>query len=70
MILGSDGKRLSKRHGATGTQTYKKLGYQPETLINYLSLLGWNPGTDDEIFDIKYLIKSIFNHVKKNLENK
>ncbi len=58
MILGSDGKRLSKRHGATGTQTYKELGYQPETLINYLSLLGWNPGTDDEIFDIKYLIKN------------
>jgi len=58
MILGSDGKRLSKRHGATGTQTYKELGYQPEALINYLSLLGWNPGTDDEIFDIKYLIKN------------
>ena len=58
MILGSDGKRLSKRHGATGTQTYKELGYQPETLINYLSLLGWNPGTDDEIFDIEYLIKN------------
>ncbi len=58
MILGSDGKRLSKRHGATGTQTYKELGYLPETLINYLSLLGWNPGTDDEIFDLEFLIKN------------
>lgn len=58
MILGSDGKRLSKRHGATGTQSYKELGYLPETLINYISLLGWNPGSDDEIFDIEYLTKN------------
>ena len=55
MILGSDGKRLSKRHGAKGASEYKDLGYLPDTLINYLALLGWNPGNDDEIFDFNYL---------------
>jgi len=55
MILGSDGKRLSKRHGAKGTSEYKNLGYLPDALINYLALLGWNPGNDDEIFDFNYL---------------
>ncbi|RZP24042.1 glutamate--tRNA ligase [bacterium] len=55
MILGSDGKRLSKRHGAKGTSEYKDLGYLPDTLINYLALLGWNPGNNDEIFDFNYL---------------
>ena len=52
MIIGSDGKRLSKRHGAVGTQTFKDMGYLPESLINYLALLGWNPGNNDEVFDI------------------
>ena len=68
MILGSDGKRLSKRHGAVGTQTFKELGYLPESLINYLALLGWNPGNNDEIFDIDYLINnfSIQNVNKKS----
>ena len=58
MILGSDGSRLSKRHGAAGTQAYQELGYLPETLINYLSLLGWNPGTEEEIFNLEYLIEN------------
>ena len=56
MILGSDGKRLSKRHGAVGTQTYRDLGYLPDTLINYLALLGWNPGTEDEVFNFQFLM--------------
>ena len=56
MILGSDGKRLSKRHGAVGTQTYRELGYLPDTLINYLALLGWNPGTADEVFNFQFLL--------------
>ena len=56
MILGSDGKRLSKRHGAVGTQTYRDLGYLPNTLINYLALLGWNPGTEDEVFNFQFLM--------------
>ena len=58
MILGTDGKRLSKRHGAKGTKEYKELGYLPEALINYLALLGWNPGNEDEIFDFDYLSKN------------
>ena len=56
IILGSDGKRLSKRHGAVGTQTYRDLGYLPDTLINYLALLGWNPGTEDEVFNFQFLM--------------
>ena len=56
MILGADGKRLSKRHGAVGTQAYRDLGYLPHTLINYLALLGWNPGTEDEVFNFQFLI--------------
>ena len=66
MILGPDGKRLSKRHGAKGTQAYKKLGYFSDSLINYLSLLGWNPGNDDEIFNLQYLIENFsFDRVNK-----
>ena len=56
MILGFDGNRLSKRHGAVGTQTYRDQGYLPHTLINYLALLGWNPGTEDEIFNFQFLM--------------
>lgn len=57
MILGPDKKRLSKRHGATGVQEYKDRGYLPEALSNYLALLGWNPGTEQEIFYPDELIK-------------
>jgi len=45
MILGSDGSRLSKRHGATSVMEYRDLGYLPEVVLNYLALLGW--GTED-----------------------
>ena len=53
MILGEDKKRLSKRHGATGVQSYRDEGFQPEALLNYLALLGWNPGTEEEIMDLE-----------------
>jgi len=56
MILGPDKKRLSKRHGATGVQEYRDGGYLPEVLTNYLALLGWNPGTEQEIFSNSELI--------------
>jgi glutamyl-tRNA synthetase len=49
MILGADGKRLSKRHGAVSVLQYKELGYLPDALINYLVRLGWSHG-DQEIF--------------------
>jgi glutamyl-tRNA synthetase len=57
MILGPDKKRLSKRHGATGVQEYRDNGYLSDALVNYLSLLGWNPGTEQEIFSPDDLIK-------------
>lgn len=55
MILGSDKKRLSKRHGATSVMAYKELGYLPEALVNYLVRLGWSMG-DEEIFSMDDLI--------------
>lgn len=66
MILGPDKKRLSKRHGATGVQEYRDIGYLPETMINYLALLGWNPGTEQEVFSPDELIKQFsINRVQK-----
>ena len=56
MILGQDKKRLSKRHGATSVESYRYEGYQPDALINYLALLGWSPGTDEEIMNISELV--------------
>jgi len=56
MILGSDGKRLSKRHGAVGVMQYREEGYLPEALLNYLVRLGWSHG-DQEIFSIEELKK-------------
>lgn len=51
MILGKDKKKLSKRHGATSVFEYSDLGYLPESVFNFLALLGWSPGGDLEIFD-------------------
>jgi glutamyl-tRNA synthetase len=50
LILGPDRKRLSKRHGATSVMEYQRLGYLPEAMVNFLSLLGWSPGDDRELF--------------------
>jgi glutamyl-tRNA synthetase len=49
MILGADGKRLSKRHGATAVAEYATEGILPEAMVNFLALLGWNPGDDREV---------------------
>jgi nondiscriminating glutamyl-tRNA synthetase len=57
LILGEDRTKLSKRHGATSVYEYKKLGYLPETLINFMAFLGWNPGTEKEIYNMNSLIK-------------
>ena len=57
LILGPDKSKLSKRHGAVSVGDYKKQGYLPEAMINFMVLLGWNPGTDKEIFSLKQLIK-------------
>src|SRR6476660_906109 len=49
LILGTDKKRLSKRHGATSVTEYQRLGYLSEAMVNFLALLGWSPGTDEEL---------------------
>jgi len=56
MILGDDGKRLSKRHGAVGVMQYRDDGYLPEAVINYLVRLGWSHG-DQEVFTPEELIQ-------------
>lgn len=55
MILGPDGEKLSKRHGAVSVMDYDAQGYLPEAMINYLARLGWSHG-DDELFDSKQLV--------------
>ena len=57
LIFGPDRTKLSKRHGAVSVAEYKKQGYLSETLINFLAFLGWNPGTEREIFSLSSLIK-------------
>ncbi|HZE58991.1 MAG TPA: glutamate--tRNA ligase [Burkholderiales bacterium] len=56
MILGSDGERLSKRHGAVSVLQYRDEGYLPEALLNYLARLGWSHG-DEEVFSMKQFIE-------------
>ena len=56
MILGADGERLSKRHGAVSVLQYRDEGYLPEALLNYLARLGWSHG-DDEVFSMSELIE-------------
>lgn len=58
IILGPDKTKLSKRHGATSVMAYKEQGIVPEALLNFLALLGWSPGTDQELFEIGDLIQS------------
>lgn len=65
-IVGSDGKKLSKRAGATSILAFRDLGYQTQTMVNYMALLGWTPadgreympGELDKLFDIKRCSKS------------
>ncbi|KTC81621.1 glutamate--tRNA ligase [Legionella brunensis] len=79
MILGDDGKRLSKRHGAVSVLQFKELGFLPHALLNYLVRLGWSYG-DQEIFNVAEMIKhfdlknvsrgvSSFNYEKLNWLN-
>jgi len=56
MILGDDGSRLSKRHGAVSVVAYRDNGYLPEALLNYLVRLGWSHG-DQEIFSLEEMIE-------------
>ena len=56
-VLGPDGKKLSKRHGSTAVSQFRDDGYLPEALINYLALIGWSPGTEEEIFSMDDLVR-------------
>jgi glutamyl-tRNA synthetase len=57
MILAPDRSKLSKRKGTVSIRDYKELGYLPEAIVNFIALLGWNPGTDQEIFSMDELIE-------------
>lgn len=57
MILGTDGKRLSKRHGATSVEEFKYRGYLPESVVNYLALLGWSHPEGKEIVELSEMIE-------------
>jgi glutamyl-tRNA synthetase len=56
LILGSDGKRLSKRHGATAVGQYRADGILPEAVDNFLALLGWSPGEDRELMSVEEIV--------------
>ncbi len=57
MILGTDGKRLSKRHGALAVEAYRERGILPEAMVNFLALLGWSPGDDREVMSRDELVE-------------
>ncbi len=57
LILAPDRSKMSKRHGAVALDDYIKQGFTKDAIINYLALLGWSPGTDQEIFSLDQLIK-------------
>jgi glutamyl-tRNA synthetase len=68
VILGPDKGKLSKRHGAKSVLDYREEGYLKEAIINFLALLGWNPGGDDEFILIEEMIKK-FDFKDINLSN-
>ncbi len=58
LILGPDGKRLSKRHGATAVGDYEQRGILPEAMMNFLAFLGWNPGDEREVMTREELVEA------------
>jgi glutamyl-tRNA synthetase len=57
VVLGTDGKKLSKRHGATHCRTFREHGYLSDALLNFLLLNGWSPGDDTELFTREEMIE-------------
>lgn len=57
LLTGPDGRKLSKRHGHTSVAAYRKEGILPEALVNYLALLGWNPGEEDTAVTLAEMVK-------------
>ena len=69
MILGDDGKRLSKRHGAVSVMEFKAMGFLPHALLNYLVRLGWSHG-DQEIFSLEEMIATFdLSHVSRGVSS-
>lgn len=68
VILGSDHTKLSKRHGAKSALDYRNEGYLKEAILNYMALLGWNPGGSDEVMSIDQMV-SKFNLEDINISN-
>jgi nondiscriminating glutamyl-tRNA synthetase len=67
LILGTDRTKMSKRHGATAVEKYRDLGYLPEAIVNFLALLGWSPGGEQEFFTLEELIEQFsMDRVAKN----
>lgn len=67
LILAPDKTKLSKRHGAVSINEYRAQGFIPEALLNYLALLGWNPGGEKEIFSLDELISAFsLNKIQKS----
>ncbi|MEW6698412.1 MAG: glutamate--tRNA ligase [Bacillota bacterium] len=67
LILGKDRTKMSKRHGATSIEQYQNLGYLPEALVNFLALLGWSPGGEEEIFSLQEIVEQFsLDRVAKN----
>lgn len=56
LVLGEDRAKLSKRHGATSVDQFRRAGFLADAMINYLTTLGWNDGTDKEIFSVEELV--------------
>jgi glutamyl-tRNA synthetase len=57
MIHGMDGKKLSKRHGATAVGDYQHMGILPQAMLNFLALMGWSPGNDIEVMTVPQMIE-------------
>lgn len=58
LILAPDRSKMSKRHGAVSVDEYRKQGFLPEALVNYLALLGWNEGKDREFYTLEELVQA------------
>ena len=67
LILAPDRSKMSKRHGAVSIESYRELGYTKDAILNYLALLGWNPGTDQELFTLAELVEKFeVNQIQKS----
>jgi glutamyl-tRNA synthetase len=67
LLMGPDGKKLSKRHGDTALHAYRRGGYLPEAFVNYVALLGWNFGDDETVFSREEMVERFdLSDIQKN----